>query len=291
MIIHLIAASTATDARSAASSTRCSQVRGAYSLVFLTEDQRHRGARPRRLPAAGARAGRRRRSWSRRRPARSTSSTPTYEREVEPGEIVVIERARASSRCGRSRPRRAHHCVFEYIYFARPDSQVFGRNVYEVRKELGRQLARESARAGRHRHPGARLRRAGRDRLRRGGRAAVRDGPHPQPLRRPHLHRAARSSIRHFGVKVKLNALREVLDGKRVVVVDDSIVRGTTSRKLVHMIRQAGAREVHMRISSPPTTQPVLLRHRHADARGADRLVALGRRRSASTSAPTRSPT
>ena len=83
--------------------------------------------------------------------------------------------------------------------------------------------------------------------------------------------------------------MREVLEGKRVVVVDDSIVRGTTSRKIVKMLREAGAREVHMRISSPPTTQPLLLRHRHADARGADRVDAHGRRRSASTSAPTRS--
>ncbi|HTD25451.1 MAG TPA: amidophosphoribosyltransferase, partial [Candidatus Elarobacter sp.] len=148
-----------------------------------------------------------------------------------------------------------HTCVFEYIYFARPDSRVFGRNVYEVRKALGRQLARESP------VPADIV-------------IAVPDSGVPAAIgyaEEAHLpyemglirnHYVGRtfiepsSSIRHFGVKVKLNALREVLTGKRVVVVDDSIVRGTTSRKLVAMIRQAGAREVHMRISSPPTTHP-----------------------------------
>ena len=97
--------------------------------------------------------------------------------------------------------------------------------------------------------------------------------------------------IRHFGVKLKLSPVREVLNGKRVVVVDDSIVRGTTSRKIVEMIRGAGAREVHMRISSPPTDGSLPLRHRHADARGADRLVAHASSRSASSSAPIRSAT
>ena len=107
---------------------------------------------------------------------------------------------------------------------------------------------------------------------------------------------AARSSsrsraIRHFGVRLKLNPMREMLEGKRVVVVDDSIVRGTTSRKIVQMMRDAGAREVHVRISSPPDPVALLLRHRHADARGADRLQPHRWRRSAATSAPTRSAT
>ncbi|HLY37441.1 MAG TPA: amidophosphoribosyltransferase, partial [Candidatus Binatia bacterium] len=177
-----------------------------------------------------------------------------YEREIEPGEIVTVSARGIEST--RPFPRaESHNCVFEYIYFARPDSRVFGRNVYAVRKELGRQLAREApvpadiviavpdsgvpAAIGYAEQAGL---------------------PYEMGLIRNHYVGRTfiepSSSIRHFGVKVKLNAMREVLAGKRVVVVDDSIVRGTTSRKLVTMIRQAGAREVHMRISSPPTTHP-----------------------------------
>src|SRR5581483_9028725 len=178
----------------------------------------------------------------------------SYEREIEPGEIVTVS-ARGVESVHPFPAQPAHHCVFEYIYFARPDSRVFGRNVYEVRKGLGRRLAQESpvpadiviavpdsgvpAAIGYAEEAGL---------------------PYEMGLIRNHYVGRTfiepSSSIRHFGVKVKLNALREVLAGKRVVVVDDSIVRGTTSRKLVQMIRQAGAREVHMRISSPPTTHP-----------------------------------
>jgi amidophosphoribosyltransferase len=178
----------------------------------------------------------------------------TYEREIEPGEIVVIDEKGVNSlRPFPPAPR--HHCVFEYVYFARPDSEVFGRNVYEVRKELGRQLARESGIPADIVIPvpdsgvPAAI-----------GYAEEAGLPFEMGLIRNHYVGRTfiepTSSIRHFGVKVKLNALKEVLNGKRVVVVDDSIVRGTTSRKLVHMVRQAGAREVHMRISSPPTTNP-----------------------------------
>jgi amidophosphoribosyltransferase len=177
-----------------------------------------------------------------------------YEREILPGEIVVID-DRGVTSLRPFAPASAHNCVFEYVYFARPDSQVFGRNVYEVRKELGRQLARESDVPADIVIPvpdsgvPAAIGYAEQARL-----------PFEMGLIRNHYVGRTfiepTSSIRHFGVKVKLNALREVLDGKRVVVVDDSIVRGTTSRKLVHMVRQAGAREVHMRISSPPTTNP-----------------------------------
>jgi len=177
-----------------------------------------------------------------------------YERDVEPGEIVIVgEKGVESIRP--FPPVARHQCVFEYIYFARPDSRVFGRNVYEVRKALGRQLARESGVPADIVIPvpdsgvPAAIGYAEEARL-----------PFEMGLIRNHYVGRTfiepSSSIRHFGVKVKLNALREVLDGKRVVVVDDSIVRGTTSRKLVHMLRQAGAREVHMRISSPPTTHP-----------------------------------
>src|SRR5438094_1509926 len=132
---------------------------------------------------------------------------------------------------------------------------MFGGNVDEARKEVGRQLARESGLPADIVVPVPDP----------GVPAAIGDAeeahlPYEMGLIRNHYGGRPciepSSSIRHFGVKVKLNALREVLAGKRVVVVDDSIVRGTTSRKLVAMIRQAGAREVHMRISSPPTTHP-----------------------------------
>jgi len=176
------------------------------------------------------------------------------EREVHPGEIVVVSERGIES--VRPFPQsESHHCVFEYVYFARPDSEIFGRNVYEARKELGRQLARESGVPADIVIPvpdsgvPAAI-----------GYAEEAGLPFEMGLIRNHYVGRTfiepSSSIRHFGVKVKLNALREVLDQRRVVVVDDSIVRGTTSRKLVHMIRQAGAREVHVRISSPPTTHP-----------------------------------
>jgi amidophosphoribosyltransferase len=252
VIVHLIAASTAptlvgriTDA--------LSQVRGAYSLVFLTEDRviatrDPYGFRPLVMGRVGETVV----------VASETCALDlvdaVYEREVEPGEIVVISDKGVES-VRPFQPAARHNCVFEYIYFARPDSRVFGRNVYEVRKDLGRQLAREApadadivipvpdsgvpAAIGFSEQAGL---------------------PFEMGLIRNHYVGRTfiepTNSIRHFGVKVKLNALREVLNGRRVVVVDDSIVRGTTSRKLVHMIRQAGAREVHMRISSPPTTHP-----------------------------------
>jgi amidophosphoribosyltransferase len=252
VIIHLIAAS-AEKTLIERIVDALSQVRGAYSLVFLTED---------RIIAARDPRGFRPLVLGRVRDAVVIASETcaldlvdaVYEREIEPGEIVsVSERGVESVRPFPPGPR--HQCVFEYIYFARPDSRVFGRNVYEVRKALGRQLARESPVPADIVIPvpdsgvPAAIGYAEEARL-----------PFEMGLIRNHYVGRTfiepTSSIRHFGVKVKLNALREVLDGKRVVVVDDSIVRGTTSRKLVHMVRQAGAREVHMRISSPPTTNP-----------------------------------
>jgi amidophosphoribosyltransferase len=173
-----------------------------------------------------------------------------FVREVEPGEILVISPKGTESIKPFSEVRHAH-CVFEFIYFARPDSFIFGRNVYQVRKEFGKQLAREQP--------------ADADIV-----IAVPDSGVPAAmgyseesrlplelglLRSHYVGRTfiePQQSIRNFGVKLKLNAIREVLSEKRVIIVDDSIVRGTTSRKIVKMIRAAGASEVHMRISSPP---------------------------------------
>jgi amidophosphoribosyltransferase len=178
----------------------------------------------------------------------------TYERDVEPGEIVVIS-ADGLKSIKPFPPAPLAHCVFEHVYFARPDSYVFGRSVNEVRTELGRVLAREQpvdaevvvpvpdsgvcAAMGFHEASGVPLR-MGLIRNHYVGRTFI------QP----------QQSIRHFGVKVKLNPVRSILSGKRVILVDDSIVRGTTSRKIVRMVRAAGAKEVHVRISCPPTISP-----------------------------------
>jgi amidophosphoribosyltransferase len=146
-------------------------------------------------------------------------------------------------------------CIFEHVYFARPDSYVFGESVNEVRTEFGRRLARESgidadvvvpipdsgvcAAVGYAEASGIPMR-MGLIRNHYVGRTFI------QP----------QQAIRHFGVRVKLNPVRSILEGKRVILVDDSIVRGTTSRKIVRMVRSVGAREVHMRISCPPTLSP-----------------------------------
>lgn len=174
-----------------------------------------------------------------------------FVREIEPGEILVIDENGVESFKPFAEAKHAY-CVFEYIYFARPDSFLTGRNVYQVRKRLGKQLAIE--------HP------AEADIV-----VAVPDSGVPSAmgfaeeaglplelglLRSHYVGRTfiePQQSIRNFGVKLKLNAIREVLDGKRVIIVDDSIVRGTTSRKIIKMIRSAGAKEIHVRISSPPT--------------------------------------
>ena len=147
-------------------------------------------------------------------------------------------------------------CIFEYIYFARPDSIVHGRSVYDARKAMGAELAREAPGERRRRRAGARFRRARGARLRR-RRAACRSSSASSAI----ITSAAPSSSRprrsaRVGVRLKHNANRAVVAGKRIVLIDDSIVRGTTSVKIVQMMRDAGAREVHFRISSPPITHP-----------------------------------
>lgn len=177
-----------------------------------------------------------------------------YLRDVEPGEIVVVEADGVRS----LKPFAAHptsHCIFEHVYFSRPDSLVFGRSVNKSRHLFGRHLAREhpanadivvpipdsgvAAAIGFAAESGLKFR-FGLMRNHYVGRTFI------EP----------RSSIRHFGVKIKLNPVRDLIEGKRVVLIDDSIVRGTTSKKIVKMVRDAGAKEVHMRISCPPTIAP-----------------------------------
>lgn len=253
VIIHLIAHSRA-DTFLARVIDALSQVRGAFSVVLMTDNgliaaRDPHGLRPLCL-------GRVRSSWI---VASETCAfdllDAEYVREIEPGEMVVITDQGVDSHRPFP-PTKPAMCVFEYVYFARPDSRIFGANaVYATRKALGRKLAEESwvpadivipvpdsgvpAALGYAEGCGIRFE-TGLIRNHYVGRTFI----EPE------------QSIRHFGVKVKLNAIPEVLYGKRVVVVDDSLVRGTTSRKIVKMIRQAGAKEVHMRISSPPIISP-----------------------------------
>ena len=179
----------------------------------------------------------------------------TYEREVEAGEIIAVDGN--GLRSSFPLPRRdLRRCVFEYVYFARPDSRVFGGSVDRARRALGRRLARE------HPAPGADLVFSVPDSSNSAalGYAEVSGLPYELALIRNHY--IGRTFIqptqegRDAKVKVKYNPVREVLEGKKVVMVDDSIVRGTTTRGLVALVRAAGAREVHMRVSSPPVTGP-----------------------------------
>ncbi|MBI2230597.1 MAG: amidophosphoribosyltransferase [Deltaproteobacteria bacterium] len=257
VIIHLIATSKESSLMGRIIEA-LARARGAYSLLFLTLDRMiaardPMGFRPLVLgrfqsgPSAGACVV-----------ASETCALDlieaSYWRDVEPGEIVVIGPDGVESL--KPFPPAPHaKCIFEYIYFARPDSNLFGHNVYQVRKALGRQLARENGVPADLVTPVPDS----------GVPAAIgyaEESGIPLDFGLIRNHYVGRTfiepaqSIRHFGVKIKLNAQRAVLEGKRVVVVDDSIVRGTTSRKIIRMLRDAGAKEVHMRISSPPTIGP-----------------------------------
>jgi amidophosphoribosyltransferase len=252
VIVHLIARSSPRNL-SGAIADALNQVEGAYSLLLLTRDEIYairdpRGFRPLCL-------GRLNGAWV------AASETcafdlidAEYVREVEPGEMVRISRSGLESI--RFAPEKSHqYCIFEHVYFARPDSVVFGRPVNESRERLGRLLAQE--------HPAdadlvtpvpdsgvpAAI-----------GFAAESGIPFQMGLIRNHYIGRTfiepEQAIRDFGVKLKLNPVRRMLEGKRVVLVDDSIVRGTTSRKIVRLVREAGATEVHVRISCPPTISP-----------------------------------
>lgn len=178
----------------------------------------------------------------------------SYMTEVQPGEMVIVgPEGITRERFAPERPKA--QCVFEHVYFSRPDSVVFGRPVQQSREMLGRLLAREAPADADLVVPvpdsgvAAAL-----------GYAAESGLPFRHALIRNHYIGRTfiepSQAIRDFGVKLKLNPVRYLLEGQRVILVDDSIVRGTTSRKIVRMVRQAGAREVHMRISCPPTVSP-----------------------------------
>ena len=251
-IIHLLARSQA-DSLADRVVEALKQVKGAYSLVFLTET---------RLVAARDPNGFRPLCLGRLDGAYVIASETCafdlieaeFIREIEPGEMLVIDKHGLKS----FKPFKQvppSPCVFEFVYFARPDSTIFGKEVYGVRKELGRQLAREH-------DVEADVVIAVPDSGVPAAMGYAEESQTPFELGLIRNHYVGRTfiepqqSIRHFGVKLKLNPVREILEGKRVVVVDDSLVRGTTARKIVKMIRNAGAREVHMRLSSPPTSYP-----------------------------------
>jgi amidophosphoribosyltransferase len=252
VILHLIARSQKPTIEEAIQEA-LSQLTGAYSLIFLTKDRMiavrdPRGFRPLCL------------GWLDGSPVIGSETCAfdlidaSFEREVEPGEMVIF--SEQGVECRKIFPAVEHcYCIFEHVYFSRPDSEIFGRSVYQSRHLLGRYLAQEQP--------------------------ATADIVVPVPdsgvaaaigfskesgiqfefglIRNHYVGRTfiePKQAIRHFGVRIKLNPVADLLRGKRVVLVDDSLVRGTTSRKIVKMVRAAGATEVHVRISCPPTISP-----------------------------------
>lgn len=258
VILHLIALSkepTLIDA--VADSLR--RIEGAFSVVMVTPDhifaaRDPRGFRPLamgRIPGHGA-----------VKDATVFASETCafdligaeYIRDVKPGEMVVVGHDGAHSRYFAAALPQSN-CIFEHVYFSRPDSLVFGRSVQESREEMGRQLAREAPISADVVVPVPDS----------GVTAALgfaRESGIPLQFGLIRNHYVGRTfiepsqKVRDFGVKLKLNPVRKLLEGKRVILIDDSIVRGTTSKKIVRMVRDAGAAEVHMRISCPPTTSP-----------------------------------
>jgi len=257
VIVHLVARSVVRNLPGALADA-LNQVEGAYSLLVLTREELYairdpRGFRP--LCLGRLDAGGPQRAWL---VASETCAfdllDAEYVREVEPGEMVRLSRRGMESI--RFAPGKPHqYCIFEHVYFARPDSVVFGRPVNPSREMLGRLLAREHPAAAEVVVP-----------VPDSGVPAAIGYAHESGLpfqmaliRNHYIGRTfiqPEQAIRDFGVKLKLNPVRRLLEGKRVVLVDDSIVRGTTSRKIVRMVREAGAVEVHMRISCPPTISP-----------------------------------
>lgn len=259
VVVHLIAQSREHTLEEAIADA-LRRIEGAFSIVILTRDRIFaardpQGFRPLSMATLPNPSG---------RPERTVvfaSETCAFdligahhERDVKPGELVVIGPEGMHSRFYAPQGKQSS-CIFEHIYFSRPDSVVFGRPVQESREALGRQLAREApvdsdivvpvpdsgvtAALGYSAESGIPFR-FGLIRNHYIGRTFI------EPEQR----------VRDFGVRLKLNPVRSILEGKRVILIDDSIVRGTTSRKIVRMVRDAGAKEVHIRISCPPTISP-----------------------------------
>ncbi len=252
VIVHLIARAKG-KAFTERATQALNQVEGAYSLLFLTEKE---------MVAARDPFGFRPLVLGQLKDAFVIASETCafdligakFLREIDPGEILLITSEGIESFKPFAKTENAQ-CIFEFIYFARPDSFMFNRNVYEVRKSLGVELAREAP--------------AEVDMV-----VPVPDSGIPATIgyamesklpfelgmiRNHYVGRTfiePEQSIRHFGVKIKLNPVKGLMEGKRIVSVDDSIVRATTSRKINRMFKQAGAKEVHVRISSPPITNP-----------------------------------
>jgi len=237
------------------------KVEGAYSLLFST-DQNALGTKDGTMIAVrdpyGFRPlilGRLGSSWV------IASETCAFDligaktvRELEPGEMIVIDNNKSfkSYRINKTPLSRSALCVFEFVYFSRPDSKIFGKSVYEVRRELGRQLARESP------APGASCVIAVPDSAVIAGVGYAEGSGLPFEIGFIRNHYVGRTFIepskpmRDFRVRIKYNPVKENLRGKSVVLIDDSIVRGTTSRKLIRILRNVGVKKIHMRISSPP---------------------------------------
>jgi amidophosphoribosyltransferase len=259
VIVHLIALSREQTLPEAITDA-LRRVEGAFSLVLMTPDRiiaarDPRGFRPLAMGRIPALEGQTRDTIV------FASETcafdligATYERDVKPGELVVVGPEGITSHFYATAAPQSS-CIFEHVYFSRPDSMVFGRAVQTSREELGRQLAREAPVEADLvvPVPDSGVTAAV-------GYAAESGIPFRFGLIRNHYVGRTfiepSQSVRDFGVKLKLNTVRSLLEGKRVVLIDDSIVRGTTSRKIVRMIRNAGAKEVHMRISCPPTISP-----------------------------------
>ena len=259
VLVHLIALSreqTLPDAIADA----LRRVEGAFSLVMISRDRIFaardpRGFRPLAMGRIPALTG------EKKDTVVFASETcafdllgATYERDVKPGELVIVGPEGISSRFYSPSPAQSS-CIFEHVYFSRPDSFVFGRSVDQSRDLMGRQLAREAPANADIVVPVPDS----------GNTAAMgysAESGIPFRLGLIRNHYIGRTiiepsqSVRDFGVKLKLNPVRSLLDGKRIALIDDSIVRGTTSKKIVRLIRNAGAKEVHMRISCPPTISP-----------------------------------
>jgi amidophosphoribosyltransferase len=200
-----------------------------------------------------------------------------YDRDVEPGEVVIVNAEGISSFLAQISLRKAA-CMFEFIYFARPDSQMMGKNLYEARRRMGRELVRQQEARGRQLEADVVISLPDSGTPAAHGFAEESGIPFREGLiKSRYITRTfiqPSQSLREAGIRLKFNPVRPVLEGKRVVLVDDSIVRGNTSKQIVELLRWAGAKEVHMRIASPPLHYPCFM---GIDIGSKKELIAVGR--------------